>query len=1145
MALGRIEVELVIDNNGFTQTIRQAGQTISTLNSNLNSLNTTITRTADSGIGSLTKGFRGLVLDINLVSHAIQQAQQFFGSWFGAMIGASAAFEKSVVMMEGLSTATDAAGRALEATTTSQYLLQMSMANPFGIKALQDAYIKLKSVGLDPTDGAIAKMTGTMEAMDVETQKNTTNMQALLDAVATFGGTSDELQRATLAIQQMAGKGVISMEELRRQLGEAVPNAVQVMARSLGMTYAELVKKVSLGQVLAKPAITLMLQQMELEMGGASKRMMDTWDGLISHLKSSLTVFAIEAGKSGYFEALKEQIRDLIMWLESPAGIEAAANFGKMISGIASAVISLTRFLIEHAGILKAVALAYVGLKVVSIVSGMVTAFSMAMMRASAPMALFSAGTAAARANLAALSNSMVTAGASATGLGVSMRALGVAIGAAAGPIGIVITALAAAAMAWDNYADSATAAQEALQETEGKGGTKKELEDAAEMTTQAAVEMDKYIQAIEKYKKNISDLKSGKFNNFMSPEEIKRDVAIAETTIADLTKKFEAEQAKMTQGLRYQSNARVAIWQREGRNLFNWAQTELGGALKEIQDKYRKMFEANDKDTNISQEERFKKRNDIMREEFSEQIKMWEDWIADKEKLAAKANGGDIDVKGFGRLSAEGLKNAIQGARKEIQRMHEEMKRGDTITSTADLLVSGGKAAKGFKTELLSLAEKAAEMEAKMKGMTDAQADAIGKIARKAKEDSLGENAKVTAEMLMRQAEATGEVERRYDAYVKKQKEVADLNEYADDTTRRLTAELSEMQKRMADPAAYDKMSENMRTILKEIEHAKTLGKDGAAALEKLEKAMKMQAAADLAKDIEKLIEKTHEWNAATMTARDARQADYAKDMEEIRAIERQLVESGEATEEAMERMAAARAARTAKYKNDSMSELSKLAREWDDLTEQMNQATANWARSGMDAIMEFVKTGKMNFKDLTQSILADLARIMIQKALAGVVGSIGEAFGNAFLSSGTGNGAESIQILPADSGPAITPDAITSDFAMGGIMTSFGAMSLRKYAAGGVATSPQLALYGEGSKPEAYVPLPDGRTIPVTMKGSSDEQKAPNVSVNVINQSGQDVDASGGKGMKFDGKEYILDVVLTASQTPGRFRDAMKSRS
>lgn len=56
----------------------------------------------------------------------------------------------------------------------------------------------------------------------------------------------------------------------------------------------------------------------------------------------------------------------------------------------------------------------------------------------------------------------------------------------------------------------------------------------------------------------------------------------------------------------------------------------------------------------------------------------------------------------------------------------------------------------------------------------------------------------------------------------------------------------------------------------------------------------------------------------------------------------------------------------------------------------------------------------------------------------------------------------------------------------AQGGIMNSGGAVSLRRYAGGGIANQPQLAMFGEGTMPEAYVPLPDGRSIPVTMNGN-----------------------------------------------------------
>lgn len=56
---------------------------------------------------------------------------------------------------------------------------------------------------------------------------------------------------------------------------------------------------------------------------------------------------------------------------------------------------------------------------------------------------------------------------------------------------------------------------------------------------------------------------------------------------------------------------------------------------------------------------------------------------------------------------------------------------------------------------------------------------------------------------------------------------------------------------------------------------------------------------------------------------------------------------------------------------------------------------------------------------------------------------------------------------------------------FADGGVMTPYGPLPLRKYAAGGVANSPQVSVFGEGRMAEAYVPLQDGRSIPVTMRG------------------------------------------------------------
>jgi tape measure domain-containing protein len=131
-------------------------------------------------------------------------------------------------------------------------------------------------------------------------------------------------------------------------------------------------------------------------------------------------------------------------------------------------------------------------------------------------------------------------------------------------------------------------------------------------------------------------------------------------------------------------------------------------------------------------------------------------------------------------------------------------------------------------------------------------------------------------------------------------------------------------------------------------------------------------------------------------------------------------------------------------------------------------------------DQLAEFAATGKATFADFTRSVLLDLSKIFMRAALFQTLKMFfpgGSLIGN-FLG-----------------------------FANGGIMTANGPMDLRRYAAGGIANSPQLAMFGEGSRPEAYVPLPDGRTIPVTMSGGAG---VGNVTVNV-DASGSNVEGSG----------------------------------
>lgn len=128
--------------------------------------------------------------------------------------------------------------------------------------------------------------------------------------------------------------------------------------------------------------------------------------------------------------------------------------------------------------------------------------------------------------------------------------------------------------------------------------------------------------------------------------------------------------------------------------------------------------------------------------------------------------------------------------------------------------------------------------------------------------------------------------------------------------------------------------------------------------------------------------------------------------------------------------------------------------------------------------------------FKDGLEGMLdgfGNMIRRMAAEALAAdiVKGLFGEAAG--------GEGAGLLGDLLTGLGKAI-------GFADGGIMTSKGSVPLNKYAGGGIANSPQLALFGEGRMNEAFIPLPDGRSVPVTMQGGGSK-----TSITVVVQGGQ----------------------------------------
>lgn len=131
-----------------------------------------------------------------------------------------------------------------------------------------------------------------------------------------------------------------------------------------------------------------------------------------------------------------------------------------------------------------------------------------------------------------------------------------------------------------------------------------------------------------------------------------------------------------------------------------------------------------------------------------------------------------------------------------------------------------------------------------------------------------------------------------------------------------------------------------------------------------------------------------------------------------------------------------------------------------------------------GKNAWQDFGSVGQQVLADLLKTLLTMAALNPLKNALFGT---------NYAVLGGT-----------AGTGGLLGDVAKWFGFSGGGIMTADGPLPLRKYAGGGIANSPQLAMFGEGSVPEAYVPVPNGK-IPVQLSGGANNGGGGNVYITV----------------------------------------------
>ena len=166
--------------------------------------------------------------------------------------------------------------------------------------------------------------------------------EAVAGAMASLGKSSADTNNALLAVNQMASKGTVSMEELKGQLGEALPGAMKAAANGAGLTVAELTKMVESGGVLAEDLLPALAKGLT-DMYGVGKAENDTFTAQWSRLKNSVNETMVVLGNTGVFAALTEGLATAAnaVGVLSTGFVAAGQKIGIMSAAIASGDLSL------------------------------------------------------------------------------------------------------------------------------------------------------------------------------------------------------------------------------------------------------------------------------------------------------------------------------------------------------------------------------------------------------------------------------------------------------------------------------------------------------------------------------------------------------------------------------------------------------------------------------------------------------------------------------------------------------------------------------------------------------------------------------------------------------------------------------------
>ncbi len=164
------------------------------------------------------------------------------------------------------------------------------------------------------------------------------------------GASSLQTQRAFLALEQMLSKGVVSAEELRRQLGEALPGAANLMVRAYNklhpgqeVTNQEFIKLMESGKIMSAEVLPELSRTIEDIFTPALAGKAGSLDAAINRVNTSFQDFKRSLGQmnlteiSNAFTELSTRIENIKNVIAAPPKFKTGINFIDNLFGMKAA----------------------------------------------------------------------------------------------------------------------------------------------------------------------------------------------------------------------------------------------------------------------------------------------------------------------------------------------------------------------------------------------------------------------------------------------------------------------------------------------------------------------------------------------------------------------------------------------------------------------------------------------------------------------------------------------------------------------------------------------------------------------------------------------------------------------------------------